>query len=538
MAGFQWVTQFAYDPLATAYGNTEYQTHYLNLAYTPAKAISFLIANRVFHLLPRNKDYGSYPADSVFDAYHVSYTQNMSEMNTAKEFYYSGTTTSAPIDPKKLEHIAGVGSSAIIAYKGYGAYFIDKLENGVWRLEVMPDAITVRDPFERPSPAREAVHIQWQEQAMQIMLQDIGNDFDIKPVNKDNNYQATAANGSFTIKPGTYLLVKKGRTDVKWTGEKMLGNISLNEFVAPPPFSKEPYVSHTPATEVSAGKAFTIKAKIINISTDAKVSLLTANRAFGPPASITMEKISPYDYSAVIPAAQVTPGIFTYRIIIQDTGKYISFPRGFAGDPYSWDNINNETWQTFVAAPNGKLSLFNATADGGRTNTYFPVFTRNGGAVFTAGEETGQLTFRASSPGIKQGQVMGFQLFIGDKIKYRLPEVSSFSKIVIRARLTSGPGKLRIALINNDASAYAATVDVTDRFKDVEIPLAMFKPDSSLLLPRPYPGFLPLWFKASSFSSLSIPKLDKLEVTAGNDLSSDQYNKPFGIEVESVTLEP
>jgi len=26
LAGFQWVTQFAYDPLATAYGNTEYQT--------------------------------------------------------------------------------------------------------------------------------------------------------------------------------------------------------------------------------------------------------------------------------------------------------------------------------------------------------------------------------------------------------------------------------------------------------------------------------------------------------------------------------
>ncbi|HEX8507127.1 MAG TPA: cellulase family glycosylhydrolase, partial [Hymenobacter sp.] len=37
-AGFQWGTQFAYDPLAIAYANTEYQTHYLNLAYTPAKA--------------------------------------------------------------------------------------------------------------------------------------------------------------------------------------------------------------------------------------------------------------------------------------------------------------------------------------------------------------------------------------------------------------------------------------------------------------------------------------------------------------------
>ncbi|MHC2993686.1 membrane or secreted protein, partial [Pontibacter sp. HJ8] len=44
-AGFQWATQFAYDPLATAYGNTEYQTHYVNLAYTPSKAISLMIAS-------------------------------------------------------------------------------------------------------------------------------------------------------------------------------------------------------------------------------------------------------------------------------------------------------------------------------------------------------------------------------------------------------------------------------------------------------------------------------------------------------------
>ena len=41
-AGFQWATQFAYDPLGIAYANTEYQTHYLNLAYTPAKALSLL----------------------------------------------------------------------------------------------------------------------------------------------------------------------------------------------------------------------------------------------------------------------------------------------------------------------------------------------------------------------------------------------------------------------------------------------------------------------------------------------------------------
>ncbi len=73
-AGFQWATQFAYDPMAIANSNTEYQTHYLNLAYTPSKAISMMIASEVFHRVPRMKSYGAYPADSLFDVFRVSYS--------------------------------------------------------------------------------------------------------------------------------------------------------------------------------------------------------------------------------------------------------------------------------------------------------------------------------------------------------------------------------------------------------------------------------------------------------------------------------
>jgi hypothetical protein len=537
-AGFQWVTQFAYDPMGTAYANTEYQTHYLNLAYTPAKAISFLIANRVFHQLPKDKDYGTYPTDSVFDAFHVSYKESISEMNSAGEFYYSGNTLSTPVDIKKLQHIAGVGTSSIIQYKGYGAYFIDKLENGVWRLEVMPDAITIRDPFSKPSPEREVVHIEWQDEPMQISLANLGPDFDIKAINAGNNYQITAANGSFIIKPGTYLLVKKGSSTSKWTDGKMIGTIGLNEFVAPQPFSKEPYVRQIPATEISAANPYTVKAKIINISADAKVTLMI-NRAFGPPAAITMEKTTPYDYSATIPAAQIVSGVLTYHILIQQGNKYLSFPGGHEGDPSSWDYTNTDSWQTFIAAPQGKLSLFNATTDKENTNSYFPGFGRNGGIQFVSGEETGQLAFKASIQSIRKNQEMGFQLYVGDKIKNRVPEIAAYSKILVRARMLNGQtGRLRVALINNDAQSYAAYVEADDQYKNIEIPLSEFKPDSSLLVPRPYPGFLPVWFKASSFSEINITTTDKLEVTAGNDLNPDQYNKPFGIEVESVMLEP
>lgn len=80
MAGFQWVTQFAYDPMDIAYANTEYQTHFLNLAYTPHKAISMKIAAEAARNLRRGESYGSYPQDTLFgDGFRVSYTENLSE---------------------------------------------------------------------------------------------------------------------------------------------------------------------------------------------------------------------------------------------------------------------------------------------------------------------------------------------------------------------------------------------------------------------------------------------------------------------------
>ncbi len=535
-AGFQWVTQFAYDPLGTAYGNTEYQTHFLNLAYTPGKAISFLIANRVFHQWPADKTFGAYPADSTFGAYHVSYRQNMSEMNTLEEFYYSGNTLSQPADTRRLKHIAGVGSSGIIRYQGYGAYFIDRLENGIWRLEVMPDAITVRDPFERPSPSREAVHIQWHTQPMQINLNDLGNDFKVEAINEGNAYQDVAQGGSFTINPGTYLLVKKGKNTSKWTGNMPIGNLQLQEFVAPQPHTTEPYAAHTPVKEVSADKPFSVTAKVINIDSADKV-MLTINRAFGYPAMIAMKRLTAYDYSAEIPANLANTGILSYRITVQHGNEYWAFPGAHKGNPAPWDYLHTDNFQTFVAAPKGSVILFNATTDHNITNTYYPVFTRNGGAQFVSGPETGQLVFRASSPGLKQGGVMGLQLYIGDKLNGRRSELPFFTKVVVRARMqSSSPARLRIALIYADAASYAAYVNLNNEFTNIEIPLSAFKPDSSLLLPRPYPDFQPLWFKAQSFSGLNLNQADKLEITAGSYLSSDGGNQPLEIEVASVWL--
>ncbi len=57
-AGIQIATHFSYDPTFMAYANTEYNTHYMNLAYTPSKALSLMICSEIFHNVPMYADLG------------------------------------------------------------------------------------------------------------------------------------------------------------------------------------------------------------------------------------------------------------------------------------------------------------------------------------------------------------------------------------------------------------------------------------------------------------------------------------------------
>ena len=208
--GFQWITQFAYDPMDLAYSNTEYQTHFLNLAYTPQKALSMKIAAEVVRSVPLYSKYPKYPNDTVFGNFRVSYNQDLSELNEPAKFFYSNHTQSQPVMPDSLKEIAGYGNSPVVQYEGFGAYFLDRLEPGLWRLEVMPDAVQVRDPFEKTSLEREVVSILWNTRNMQIQLLDLGKNFSIKATNEGNAYQSQSVDGSFPISPGVYLL--DGRT--------------------------------------------------------------------------------------------------------------------------------------------------------------------------------------------------------------------------------------------------------------------------------------------------------------------------------------
>ena len=253
--------------------------------------------------------------------------------------------------------------------------------------------------------------------------------------------------------------------------------------------------------------------------------------------TIAFQKKSASDYVAEIPADMITPGLLNYRIIIENkNNEYFTFPGNYKGNPYAWDYFHNDTWQTFVAPPEGALEIFNAGTDRNNLNIYNPDWRNNSFQLITA-ERPGHLILEmiTNQPGI--GKILGWQHYFADKMQGRESEISAFDKLVIRARaVNTGKLEIKLALILSDGSSLATYTTVGSGFQDLEIPLNSLKQDSALLLPRPYPGFLPLWFKSASNSTFNLREAEKLEISFGHHTSQVSPGKPFSLQIESVWL--
>ncbi|RYF77476.1 MAG: membrane or secreted protein [Cytophagaceae bacterium] len=509
-AGFQWATQFAYDPMSTAYANTEYQTHYLNLAYTPSKAISMLIAGRVFRETPRFKNYGKYPQDSAFGPFRLSYSQSLSEMNSTGAFVYSNTTQTKPTAPAQLTQVAGVGSSPVVRYAGTGAYFLDRIGDGIWRLEVMPDAILVRDPFERPSLSKEVTTIRWAAHPMQIDLPNLGTSFSINAQNAGNSLTATTTNGSFQIRPGTYLL-KMATAKIPATMPSSV--IGLTEFVAPADRAKEePILVHSAFSEVSAQQSVKLSATIVGLDSTSKATVEVHTPGADRSRTLTLQQVAPYRYEANVPAELVKAGLMTYRIILQKGTDYWTYPAGQKGDPYAWDYLPTAMYQTVIASSTTRLDLFNANADRTRLLVNNPDY-RNNRVEFVPDEQPGQLVLKASVGTVRANQPMGFQVYFGEKVKGRRTEMPGFSKLVVRGKSDAGRSvSLKVGLVDKYGATFSTVVQLPQQLTDIDVPLPSLTRDNMLLLPRPYPDFQPLTFQPSSTGTFNIADSERIDI--------------------------
>ena len=545
-AGFQWATQFAYDPLGLAAYNTEYQTHYLNLAYTPGKALSLLIAGRVFSETRRGQSFGRYPADSVFGSALVSYRRQLSQWNAPAEFYYSNNTAAKPVQPSALRHVAGVGSSGVAQYGGSGAYFLDRLAPGTWRLEVMPDAVPVSDPFATASLQKVVTRVACNEQPLTLQLPDLGPEFLLRGLNQGNHTQAFAVGGRLRVRPGTYLLTRSHDASV-WPAQQTLGVIGLTEFVAP----RSPYpinseglslnLRHQPAPQATAGQPLVITATGSGRAFDQADSiLLVAQHYYGPARTLPMRRDGA-TVTATVPPALTYPGLLRYWLVVKAKGDSIlTLPGREHRTPLAWNFIPNAApWQVALVAATAPLPLFTAATDHDAVEakaladeTYVDYPTAADGA----------LALRFVVPLPPPGQpapaaapVAVLRAYLGRKTAGRAADLINFKELVIKVQSNQPAAtRLRVALVSRDAVAYEAAVPLPTAGGVGRVPLSALRPAPLLLAPRPYPGFLPLTHGVASGPAFRLGAVEVLQVVLDQPAG---LREPLRVEVESVALE-
>jgi len=103
-----------------------------------------------------------------------------------------------------------------------------------------------------------------------------------------------------------------------------------------------------------------------------------------------------------------------------------------------------------------------------------------------------------------KGKMFAWQLFAGG-----LPDLKELDTLQLQVN-ASTPASFRIGLVDMNGTSYyrQCTTDATGM---ISIPLSSLVPGKTLLLPRPYPGFQPLWFDSKITGALSVSSIDKLE---------------------------
>lgn len=518
--GMQLAAQFAYDAMCWAPWNTNYGTHFMNLAYTPQKAISLKIASAVFH------SQALYQEASA--SLKVSYTDDLALWISNEKFFYSNNTTLAPPEPKELKEIAGWGSSPLVRYTGTGAYFLDKLDEGVWRLEIMPDAFWINDPYSPVSPKIQKAAVIHSRQTMVIDLPDLGSEFKMEPLNQGNTFTSPVSKGKFDAVPGVYIL-KSGNSNAITPNTKYK-NIDISEYIAPATnLDRKVIWNHAPA-EASAGKPFVLEFNAVSTSNIEKAEvLITGNRHW---KTLTAACEGNGRFRVELPAEFTDQGFLDYRIVIYDEKDTTVFPGPVKGSPYNWENRNSGTWRIGFIPAGSPLMLWNADRD---WDYSWKIWDNNVNLVPDGSGTVLKVNFAAfphQNPLDSTEQSWSFKYYFGDKIKGRMLELLNIKSLALKVTNhlnTKQP--VELGLIDKNGSVVTAALTIEPGDTVCRLPIESLTEGSCLILPRPYPDFLPLRIKYSD-SPFDRRMVEMLQIT----LRQGQQNRA-DLLIEKIWLE-
>ena len=88
-----------------------------------------------------------------------------------------------------------------------------------------------------------------------------------------------------------------------------------------------------------------------------------------------------------------------------------------------------------------------------------------------------------------------------------------------------------------DGSAYGGIISVDRNSEDYHLALKDLKPVKQVLMPRPYPVFLPYYFDNKSTTRFDLSEVESIQFSIGPGIPENELEQKHGIAIESVRLQ-
>lgn len=491
--GAQIATQFQYEPLCIADGNPNWQTHYLNLVYTPGKAMSFAIAAEAFRQTPRLARFGSYPQSARFGDFRVSYENGLSEYATRDAFMYSGDTKTPPPAPAELTRVWGCGSSPVVEYEGTGAYFFDRVKPGVWELQVYPDAVMVADPY--TGGTHEKMRVLWQQRAMTVRLPDLGAQFHVTPVGEGAT-RIRRTGETMQLTPGHYLLTREPIASPEGIGR-------APAFLASPSSEAPPAVFLARPERWREGYPLDLRASVA--ATDVEVCTLhLRTEGQGDFAAFPCQPTRAYEYLAAVPREAVVPGEIEYFLSVRTAEETLRFPGGeeWDGEPLP----QREPIAVLALAADTPVPTVKHSCPEGVTPS----------ARLVAGRDEGSIAVRVEAERFGEPPSCAAVRFAVPQPKGDLTHYTDARFVVRGSKDTSG---VEVGFVQDDGNAFGPVVPLSPQWNEVIVPLKEMRALWQTKTTAPDPA-----------------RINEISLIFGSWLFPEAADLPHWIEVQSVAL--
>lgn len=537
-AGMQWATMFCYDPTPIAQFNSEYSTHYLNLLYTPQKALGFLIASNVFK---QNKiDKKSFNNSILlFDDVITDYENNLSLLNDGKNYYYTNTNSINPKEINSLSHIAGFGNSNLVNYSGTGSYFLDKIKDGLWQLEVYPDAVWIKDPFGKNGFTDPVAKMIWKKHSLKINLPDIIRDYYL--VSEDKSLSIKADSFNVVVEPGRYFISNDKNIQDAESKNSQIDFSLLKKHGS--------FISDFSSTEIKnltlesyqENQVAKINAEIYSSESDSKVYVYFKKTSWRDYQKELMTVKDDFNFEYVLPDQVNKDGFLEYFISVEKGKDILTFPGKINSSPNNWDFNLQESYQLKILPVSDKTIIFNPLTD--KNNIIFSniwrVIDYNIDYTFDENEKAELSVFINK---VKESfSELTFQIYAGEYLNE--VQIDYNSKLMIELKnYNERINKVFVRFLFNDGSASQSEIILSNKYQTLEIPIPKPEVIKYALLPRPYPTFLPYWFSTEQLKSTPMGlqanndklKLESIQIAIPLPETGTELND--GIKIKQVII--